>query len=264
VPGAAELLSALPESAKCWKCGYALRGLAEPRCPECGTAFDAHAVLASTRRPGPRPVTKSVRRMLRPPGKMSFIVLSAIVLVGSSGCSLLYIGMTLPPLWIILPSLALALLTLVDVIRWPILMRRYAIPHELREPHWFRRSALLGLTGLGLLLWWLHVPLLVRFWISKPSLNHTARQLLAGSRDLPDQRIGLYQAVEIRRTANGFIFRLAGADSPATGLVYNPSGDFPACVQQRVYLGDGWYAFCNYSGWFYDPNDWSLFPVIYR
>ena len=23
----------------CWKCGYNLRGLAEPRCPECGIPF---------------------------------------------------------------------------------------------------------------------------------------------------------------------------------------------------------------------------------
>ena len=24
----------------CWKCGYNLTGLTEPRCPECGTAFN--------------------------------------------------------------------------------------------------------------------------------------------------------------------------------------------------------------------------------
>ena len=24
----------------CWKCGYLLKGLPEPRCPECGTRFD--------------------------------------------------------------------------------------------------------------------------------------------------------------------------------------------------------------------------------
>ena len=30
----------LPEHARCGQCGYRLRGLREPRCPECGTAFD--------------------------------------------------------------------------------------------------------------------------------------------------------------------------------------------------------------------------------
>ncbi len=29
----------------CEKCGYLLRGLAEPRCPECGTAFDRGRLL---------------------------------------------------------------------------------------------------------------------------------------------------------------------------------------------------------------------------
>jgi len=29
------------DRSRCRKCGYALRGLPEPRCPECGTPFDA-------------------------------------------------------------------------------------------------------------------------------------------------------------------------------------------------------------------------------
>jgi hypothetical protein len=29
----------LPESATCLNCGYSLRGLTEPRCPECGVPF---------------------------------------------------------------------------------------------------------------------------------------------------------------------------------------------------------------------------------
>lgn len=33
-------MKALPDSAVCLKCGYLLRGLTEPRCPECGRAFD--------------------------------------------------------------------------------------------------------------------------------------------------------------------------------------------------------------------------------
>ncbi len=27
----------------CFTCGYDLRGMPEPRCPECGMAFDGHA-----------------------------------------------------------------------------------------------------------------------------------------------------------------------------------------------------------------------------
>ena len=29
----------MPEGALCLDCGYRLRGLAEPRCPECGRVF---------------------------------------------------------------------------------------------------------------------------------------------------------------------------------------------------------------------------------
>lgn len=57
VMGAVYLVSALPLAAfaycnipaehdpsRCVKCGYLLYGLSEPRCPECGTAFDLSAV----------------------------------------------------------------------------------------------------------------------------------------------------------------------------------------------------------------------------
>lgn len=30
----------LPPTAVCLRCGYSLRGLETPRCPECGSAFD--------------------------------------------------------------------------------------------------------------------------------------------------------------------------------------------------------------------------------
>ena len=32
----------VPDSAQCRECGYLLRGLPEPRCPECGRPFDPH------------------------------------------------------------------------------------------------------------------------------------------------------------------------------------------------------------------------------
>lgn len=32
---------ALPDEPTCRRCGYILRGLTQPRCPECGTPFDA-------------------------------------------------------------------------------------------------------------------------------------------------------------------------------------------------------------------------------
>ena len=39
----------------CVKCGYNLKGLPEPRCPECGTPFGPKAVEVSSRRAGRSP-----------------------------------------------------------------------------------------------------------------------------------------------------------------------------------------------------------------
>src|SRR5262249_46022403 len=38
------LAGAPPEAGCCWNCGYDARGLIEPRCPECGSAFEPGGV----------------------------------------------------------------------------------------------------------------------------------------------------------------------------------------------------------------------------
>src|SRR5947209_10731114 len=40
MPEAAATSLAIPEGARCAGCGYALRGLTTPTCPECGRGFD--------------------------------------------------------------------------------------------------------------------------------------------------------------------------------------------------------------------------------
>src|SRR5688572_14959917 len=44
--------SSLPAGCRCMGCGYALRGLADPRCPECGREFDPDD-WTTVREPGP-------------------------------------------------------------------------------------------------------------------------------------------------------------------------------------------------------------------
>lgn len=60
----------IPESAVCLKCGYALRGLHEAMCPECGRAFDP--ADASTYRLG-RTVIKRWRKWAEPPAGWSVL-----------------------------------------------------------------------------------------------------------------------------------------------------------------------------------------------
>jgi hypothetical protein len=52
----------LPESASCLGCGYALRGLPEARCPECGRRFNP--IAPSTMKPPPPPLPPEWRAAL--------------------------------------------------------------------------------------------------------------------------------------------------------------------------------------------------------
>jgi len=48
--------SRIPDSAVCRECGYRLRGLDRPRCPECGGAFDPADPATFNTDPGVRTV----------------------------------------------------------------------------------------------------------------------------------------------------------------------------------------------------------------
>lgn len=236
-------LAELPESAKCPKCGYVLRGLAEPRCPECGRRFDPHEILAFLRRPGPAPMTPAVRKWLRPPSKTQLIILIVLFILGGLGTSLSYVDTAIPRFWIAFPCFVAALANLLDAARVPRLMRKFEVPAELRDPHWRRRFVIVvlwALLGIGAVF---YVPERLRFWISKPSLDRVAQQIATGKRSLADQRVGLYEARGIQSTLNGAIIHLGPPDWPGTGLVYNPSGEFPASVNDPFSLGGGWFLY---------------------
>src|SRR6185295_8993543 len=62
----------------CWECGYPLRGLPTPRCPECGRAFDPAdpATMNLGQHVGPW-----ARRMMRPPGWPLYALVGLAVLL---------------------------------------------------------------------------------------------------------------------------------------------------------------------------------------
>jgi len=70
---------AAPADGLCLDCNYPLRGLAEPRCPECGRAFDP--ADAHTFNPG-RPMPRWTRWWLKPAGRGMLIgaALAALLL----------------------------------------------------------------------------------------------------------------------------------------------------------------------------------------
>lgn len=51
----------LAEGQRCASCGYELRGLTEPRCPECGTAFERKNAIPHDATANPRPDTTEAR-----------------------------------------------------------------------------------------------------------------------------------------------------------------------------------------------------------
>ena len=59
----------VPDRALCTGCNYALRGLSEPRCPECGRPFDPDDF--STMNLG-RPLNRVARFLLRPTGRWAY------------------------------------------------------------------------------------------------------------------------------------------------------------------------------------------------
>src|SRR3954447_17012614 len=67
----------------CWECGYALRGLASRRCPECGRAFDPADPTTVNTGQVVGPVT---RWLMSPPGSLMYLLLAAAVLVSLWAC----------------------------------------------------------------------------------------------------------------------------------------------------------------------------------
>lgn len=78
----------LPPLARCVQCGYLLRALVEPRCPECGHAFDPHDPKSYHLPPGSRP-----RRPWLPP--LSPADLRHIIIV--TVVAIVYTMLALPP-----------------------------------------------------------------------------------------------------------------------------------------------------------------------
>jgi hypothetical protein len=63
---------------RCWECGYELRGLPTPRCPECGRAFDPNDATTMNMGTEVGPVR---RWLMRPPGWPLHVVTGLAVII---------------------------------------------------------------------------------------------------------------------------------------------------------------------------------------
>jgi len=129
---------AVPDTARCRTCGYALKGLCEPRCPECGESFEPGDVT-----------TYVLTRRRRYYNRLSVLVPWCVVaIVASVLLDVPVKALVLFPSWLWSDStfwrdrLVWAPLTLVAFV---LLIAHPVYPH--------RSTA--ALTALGIIGWWL-------------------------------------------------------------------------------------------------------------
>jgi hypothetical protein len=161
------------QDATCLGCGYALRGLVESRCPECGRSFDRGnpATFNSGRQCGP--VARWLLQPTRWVGRFSCVV--AAVVVGVQVLLFLPVDLTLF-------IMALAWVALAGpYIFWSVIRRFvcrwYSQPTELlRKDQRARRKISRIVLIVGLVVY-SQVPILISFRLSKSALDRYANHL---------------------------------------------------------------------------------------
>jgi hypothetical protein len=155
------------DGALCLGCNYPLRGLREPRCPECGRAFDPDDPW--TMNIG-RPMPPVVRRLIAPPGRRSWIVFFVAIgaiLWGSAwlagGQFVLIVGIFLLALNVVYRGVRLAISS--------ALAMRYRQPIP-RRPGLFDNplASTFILLGLGIVLYF-EFPLKLTIACARPAVH---------------------------------------------------------------------------------------------
>ena len=226
----------------CLDCGYALRGLLTPRCPECAREFD--------------PLDPATMNMGRELSAVAQWVLGPVhwpVNLASWGALAFAVWSARLPGEQIATSNALIILILLAILwlAWPLVRviaaRRYGWPHSLLMQGQKLRIA----VGLCLLLASvairLDLPLKATLYLSRPAMDRMASQLIAsGQPYADDQWLGLYSAKRIKTVPGGVRF-ICEQDNRAyrSGFIYLPKVDPNRTGWQNKsyrYVGGGWWA----------------------
>jgi hypothetical protein len=234
-------MSALTDSSgRCLHCNYVLRDLPTPRCPECGNDFDPADVRTINLG---REITPAARWALGPSSNLiaiSMFVIAAVAIWFDrlpvaeqdrsviNGALLILLG----SLWIAWPLLRIA------TARWAGWSSDwFTLGRGSRS--WI--GILIILIGIAVAL---RLPRSAAFWISRPSMDELARQMMAVRGSSPaDQWLGVMKAKEIKDVPGGISFMTTReADGGEAGFIYLPSADpKSAGWSSRNYVGGGWW-----------------------
>jgi hypothetical protein len=226
----------------CLECGYALRGLPMPRCPECGREFD--------------PMDSATMNMGRELSPLAKWVLGPV----HWPINLLTWGALLFTLWMArLPgdqigtSTSIVILTLLALLwlAWPIVRivaaRRYGWPHSLLMRGQKLRIAVGLCLMLGVVAIHFDLPLRAALSISLPAMDRMATRLIeSGEPYADDQWVGVYRARRIKMIPGGVRFTCEEQNRAyRSGFTYLPKVD-PKRTGWRNksyrYVGGGWWA----------------------
>lgn len=198
------------QDACCLRCEYLLRGLAEPRCPECGEAFDPQDPSTyGPRQPGRRTLPLHQRHPHGPPiySWLPLVVIAYAVLLGATEiCSEPFAAITSSG---IAATLFVCTVYYLESLAAAVARRIVMSPKErhdlLRVPwwRWFVGPASAAFLILGVLG---NRPMSIRFLCSRPAFNRTVSDILAGKAVPCPSRIGLYNVYLITSRDDGIWF----------------------------------------------------------
>lgn len=230
----------VPDNAVCMGCGYALRGLPVPRCPECGRAFDPNDPNSF----GPRPVPQWLRYWLEDPPSWQIgvvigvfflcLVLHALVWPSSDGLELVRVFQVLILSVVLIEyTMRLCVGAVFPIARWAFGWREGT--RRRRRWRWYAAPACCVLTIVS---WVCPLPSIVRFQLSRPAFEAAYRANRKDWQSFPSpRRVGLYY-VDSLYTYNGFAAFHISSWGASWTIIYNQ------VKMERGVCGDlgrGWY-----------------------
>ena len=208
---------------QCLKCGYQLRGLIEPRCPECGLDFTpgepwtyrSHQAKLEqlAREPLPTPPGRTFHRL--------YVASAIALLFGLSAPG----GCLFPPSLGLVGLAILAAYWIAKYTRYLAIARRISRITKRPMPSRMGWAFPSQLTLVIVLLCAFEIPLRVGFILNKPFLDRTVRKVATTppGRTLRVSWVGMYPASEVLSAWGGVRIRIDAFEQTG-GFAYLPRG----------------------------------------